>query len=108
MAKYCGKIGFRLTSETEPGIWEETVTEKTYFGDLVRFYKSTDGTDKVNDDVGINNQISIVADAYANNNVFAMLYAEFMGAKWKIKNVDIQPPRLILSLGGLYHVQKQN
>lgn len=107
MAKFSGKIGFAFDVETEPGIWEQKIVERTYFGDLVRFYRSSTGIDKVNEDITINNQISIVADAYANDNCFAMLYVEFMGAKWKITNVDVQPPRLILTLGGmLKHVQK--
>ena len=106
MAKYCGKIGFRKVEEVEPGIWEPTIVEKTYYGDLVQFYKNTDSSDKVNDDIGISNQISIVADAFANNNIGAMLYADFMGAKWKIKNIEVKPPRLILMLGGLYNVSQ--
>ena len=107
MAKYCGKIGFQRVVETEPGIWEPSpIVERTYFGDLVRFYKSVDSSDKVNDDINISNQISIVADAYANDNIDAMLYATFMGSKWKIRNIEVNYPRLILSLGGLYNVQK--
>lgn len=107
MAKYSGKIGFEEVVETEPGIWEKKIVERTYFGDLVKFYRSSTGTDKVNTDITMNNQISIVADAYANRNFFAMLYAEFLGVKWRITNIDVQPPRLILSLGGIFNVQKQ-
>jgi hypothetical protein len=32
-----------------------------------------------------------------------MLYVEFMGTKWKITNVEVQYPRLILSVGGVYN-----
>lgn len=107
MAKYSGKIGFEIEEETEPGIWEKKIIERTYFGDLVKFYKNLSGHDKVNEDIVMNNQISIVADAYANRNIFAMSYADFMGSKWRITNVEVHPPRLIISLGGLYNVRKQ-
>lgn len=103
--KWYGKIGFGVREETEPGIWEETITERNYYGDLIRNNRGLQTSDKVNDDVNINNEISIVADPYAIQNFYTMKYAEFMGAKWKIKNVEVQYPRLILNLGGLYNGQ---
>ena len=32
-----------------------------------------------------------------------MRYVEFMGAKWKISSVEVQYPRLILTVGGVYN-----
>lgn len=105
MSRYCGKIGFGAPKETRPGIWEQTKTiERTYYGDLIRNYRRTDSSDKVNNDIAFNNQISIIADAFANRNIINMLYAEFMGTKWTITGVDVQEHRLILSLGGKYNV----
>jgi hypothetical protein len=51
----------------------------------------------------VNSQISIVADPFAIDNFYSMKWIEFMGAKWKIVTVDPQPPRLLLTLGGLYN-----
>lgn len=103
MAKYYGKIGYAETVETVPGVWEEQITERSYFGDLIRNARRLQSSDKVNDDINISNELSIVADPYAMSNFHSMRYAEFMGARWKISTVEVQYPRLILSLGGLYN-----
>lgn len=103
MAKFFGVIGFVETVETKPGVWTPQVTERNYYGDLTRNNRRLQTSDKVNDDINISNQISIVADPYASENIYAMRYAEFMGTKWKITDVEVQYPRLILSLGGEYN-----
>lgn len=107
MAKFYGKIGFKQLIEDEPGIWVEHIIERPYYGDLLRNISRNQSSDKVNDDVTINNMISIVADPYANSNFQSMKYVEFQGAKWKIESVEVQYPRLQLSIGGLYHEQDQ-
>lgn len=103
MAKFYGKIGYVKTVETEPGIWEEEVTERSYSGDLIRNTSRYQSSGGVNDNINISNSISIVADPYANENFHHMRYAEFMGAKWKIENAEVQHPRIILTIGGLYN-----
>lgn len=102
MAKWYGKIGYADTVEIEPGVWEEQITEHEYYGDVIRNTRMLQNSGGINDDINIGNQISIVADPYANEHIYAMRYVEFMGTKWKVTNVDVQYPRLILSLGGLY------
>lgn len=103
MAKFYGIIGYVNSVEIRPGAWKEQVTERTYYGDVTRNSRRLQSSDKVNDDVVINNEISIVADPYAINNFHSMRYVEFMGAKWKVSNVEVKYPRLILTLGGLYN-----
>ena len=103
MAKFCGIIGYEITVETEPGVYEETIVENQYYGDIIRNTRRLKEGNKVNDDIVISNQVSIIADPFANNNFHAMRYIEFMGAKWKITEVEVQYPRLILSIGGLYN-----
>lgn len=103
MAKFCGIIGYALTVETEPGIYVEKIIENQYFGDVIRNSRRLQERSKVNDDINISNQISIIADPFANNNFHAMRYVEFMGAKWKITDVEVQYPRLLLTIGGLYN-----
>lgn len=103
MAKWFGTIGFAETVETSPGVWEEQIVTRQYYGDLVRNTRRLQSSDKVNDDVNIANEISIVADPYANENFHAMRYAEFMNSRWKINTVEVQFPRLILELGGVYN-----
>lgn len=101
--KWFGAIGYAETVETKPGVWEEQITKREYFGDLFRNSRRVQSSDKVNADLDISNEISIVSDPYAYENFHSMRYAEFMGAKWKITNIEVQYPRLILTLGGLYN-----
>lgn len=105
MAKWFGKIGYVETTETSPGVWTEKITEYNYYGDLVRNSRRIQSADKINDDINISNELSIISDPYAINNFHAMRYAEFMGSKWKIANVEVSYPRLILTLGGVYNGQ---
>lgn len=104
MAKFYGSIGFDSgTVETKPSAWEKQIIERSYYGDLVRNTRRLESSGGVNDDINIANQISIVADPYANQNFHKMLYARFMGTKWKITNVDVQYPRLVLTIGGEFN-----
>lgn len=108
MAKWFGKVGYAVTTETPSGsgIWKEVITERSYYGDIVRNTRMLQSSSsELNDDVNVSNQISILSDPYANQNFHAMRYAEFMGTKWKITNVEVQYPRLILALGGVYNGQ---
>lgn len=106
MAKFFGAIGFNEdTVETSPGVWEQQVVERQYYGDLIRNSRRLQTTDQLNDDINISNEISIVADPYANANFHSIRYVEFMGAKWKVSNVEVQFPRLILTLGGVWNEQ---
>ena len=103
MAKFFGKIGYAETVETTPAVWEEKITEREYFGDLIRNTRSLQSGEQLNDNINISNEISIVADPFAYENFHSMRYVEFMNAKWKISSVEVQYPRLILSIGGLYN-----
>ena len=103
MAKWYGVIAFAETAQTSPSVWEERIVKRSYFGDLTRNYSRLDSSTQVNDSINISNTISILADPYANQNFHTMRYVEFMGARWKITSVEVQYPRLILSVGGLYN-----
>lgn len=103
MAKFFGAIGYSVTKETSPGVWEEDITERDYYGDLVRNVRKIQPSDGLNDDLNVANEISIVADPFANENFHSMRYVCFMGAKWKVTNVEVQYPRLILTMGGVYN-----
>ena len=105
MAKFYGNIGYIKTVEVEPGIWEEQAIVRPYYGDLTRNTSRYQSSGGVNDDININNNISVLADPYANENFQHMRYVEFMGTKWKITNVEVQYPRLILTVGGVYNGQ---
>ena len=103
MAKYYGKIGFAESVESAPGVHVEKIVERNYYGDLVRNSRRLQSANQLNDNINISNEISIVADPYADKNFHMMRYIEFMGTKWKISNVEVQPPRLILTAGGVWN-----
>lgn len=103
MAKWYGKIGYVKTVENVPGVYKEEVVEREYMGELLQVSRSLQNNNSTNDNINISNQLSIVADPYANENFFAMRYAEFMGTKWKVTNVSVSYPRLTLTLGGVYN-----
>lgn len=104
MAKWYGVIGYSETAETAPGVWTNQDTERSYYGDVIRNTTSWSGSsESTNDDLTVDCQISIVADPFANQKFHSMKYIEFMGAKWKIKRVEPKPPRLIMTLGGVYN-----
>ena len=77
-----------------------------YSGDVIRNTRRLQSADQVNDNVNVSNEISIIADPYANGNFHAMRYVGFMGAKWKITNVEVLYPRLILTIGGVWNGDK--
>lgn len=103
MAKYSGKIGFVMIRTTAPGVDTEIAVEKHYVGDILRNTRRLENGEGINDNIVVNNQFSIVADAYANENFFAIRYVTWMGARWKVTNVEVQRPRLLLTVGGVYN-----
>ena len=104
MAKWFGKIGFAETKETSPGVWEEIITVREYYGDVTRNTRRFQSSENLNDNIVVSNDISIVADPYAIQNFHSIRYIEFMGTKWKINNVEVSYPRLILTLGEICNV----
>jgi len=108
MARFHGTVGFVKTVEYDPinhpSVWREETSERTYYGDVMRNNRRWDQNGNgTNDNLVINNIISIVADSYANENMGAMKYVRWRGDLWTITNIEIQRPRLILTIGGLYN-----
>lgn len=104
MSKFYGAVGYAVTPvESAPGIWVESYVERYYPGELMRNSRRMQGESKRNVDIDISNEVSIVADPYAYENFHAIRYVEFMNSKWKVTSVEIQYPRIRLTLGGLFH-----
>lgn len=104
MSKWYGLIGYAKMVERKPGVWEEELISKPYYGELIKNTRKIQSGDSINDDITIANELSILADIFANNNITAMRYVEYLGTKWKITNVNVSFPRLILTIGGVYNV----
>uniref|UniRef100_A0AAU7GZT7 DUF7253 domain-containing protein n=1 Tax=Streptomyces phage Scarif TaxID=3158858 RepID=A0AAU7GZT7_9CAUD len=103
MNRFYGKVGYGVTVETSPGVHEDRITEFSYFGDVVRNSLKFREGESVNNDLSVSNSISIVADAYANEHFFAIRYVEWAGTLWTVSEVEVQSPRLLLRLGGVYN-----
>jgi hypothetical protein len=104
MAKYHGKIGYATSTEVNPGVWTDTISEREYYGDVIRETKEwRSNPQAVNDNLTVGNRLSIVADDFAFENFSAMRYAIWAGVYWKVNSIEIQRPRLILSIGGVYN-----
>ena len=100
MARYCGIVGYVESVETTPGVWTDEVTERLYTGNSTRnISRWTQSSNTTNDDLSVNVQLSVIA--YQNFN--HIKYAIYMGVKWKVTNVEVERPRLILTLGGEYN-----
>lgn len=103
MSRFYGTVGYAYSEETVPGVFEDQIIERHYYGDVMANFRRYDVGNTINGNVTINNKVSIVADSYANQNFHNMKYVEFMGTSWTITNVEVQSPRLILTLGGVYN-----
>lgn len=103
MARFSGKVGYVENKKTGPGKWEPVTTERHYFGDVTRAVRKLEQGQDINDNVTINNEISIVSDPYAQAHIFAIRYVEWQGVKWVVSNVEVMYPRLLLTLGGMYN-----
>ena len=104
MAKWHGVVGYIKPVEKSPGVYSNETIERKYYGDIIRnsrrWSTPSEGT---NDNLNLSNQISIVADSFATDNSGFMKYVEMMGAKWKITDIELRYPRLVLTIGGLYN-----
>ena len=103
MAKWFGKIGFEGQTVETASVFTEEMVEREYYGDVLEWGRQLQAGDGVNDNVTFQNRLSIVADPFAHENFGSMRYAEFGSVKWKVADVKVQYPRLILTFGGIYH-----
>lgn len=103
MARYHGYVGYAVDVEAYPGVWEQQISEHEYFGDVIKNRINMQQGSVVNAKITISNSISIIADPFAYEHVYAMRYVTYLNKKWTITNIDIQRPRLILTIGGLYN-----
>ncbi len=103
MAKFHGNIGFVRTEKTVSGVIVEVPTEYPYYGDIIRESWNFEKSEQVNDNLIIRNRFSIVADKFALQNLQYMKYVIWEGTAWKIESAEIQRPRIILTVGGVYN-----
>lgn len=106
--KFCGLVGYcesvEGTGEWGKGKWTDVVTERKRYGDIVRNNRRySPNSDTVNDELTLSHTISIVADAYMMEHYYAIKYVLWKGQRWKVTEIQVERPRLILTIGGLYN-----
>lgn len=105
MARFYGPVGYGNPVESPPdsGVWVDEIEEYFYSGDVLRNARKLEDGQGLNDDIAVVNSISIVANQYAFQHFFKIKYVGWMGVLWKVTNVEVRSPRLILSLGSVYN-----
>ena len=106
MAKFHGAIGYALLEESSPGVWIDTIVEKNYRGDIILDQRRFQSSENLNDNINIDNSISILADAYAYENLGFMKYIVWNKVAWKIQSFSINRPRIVLQIGGVYNGER--
>lgn len=101
--KFYGEIGYGETVETAPGVWEDTITVRSYYGDVLRNTRKLENGSDINNDLSVSNSISILADPYAYTHFHAIRYISWMGSLWTVSDVEEKRPRLILRIGRIYN-----
>lgn len=105
MARFYGEVGYGDTVEKPAGsgIYTMQMTERSYYGDVIRNTRKLESGEGLNDDISVGNSISIVADQHAFDHFFKIKYVRWAGVLWTVTTVEVKSPRLILSLGGVYN-----
>lgn len=105
MARFYGPIGFAVERETAPGVWRASTEEHTYIGNVTRNGVRWDQGDNMNQPLRVDNAISVIADDYINAHIADIRYVVYKGQRWEVISVQIQRPRIILQIAGVYHEQ---
>lgn len=103
MARFCGEIGFGITAEVAPGVWEDVITEHKFYGDVLRNDLNSESGEKAVPDFQFTNRISVVAGHDALRRRKEIRYIRFEDELWVINSIEIEGRHLILGLGGVYN-----
>lgn len=103
--KFYDAIGYGESVESPEGsgIYEEVITERKLYGEVLKNTRALREGDKVNNDRTIGNRFSVMADAYSAENFSFIIYIKWMGKRYLLTDVTVEPPRLILTPGGVYN-----
>lgn len=103
MPKFHGSIGFSVIQETSPGVFQDEIVDREYSGNLIRNTRRYEKGESANDNLLLNNQFSILGDIFTYENYPSIRYIKYLDVKWKVTNIEIQRPRILLTVGGVYN-----
>lgn len=104
--KFSGNIGFWVEDiETKSGVFKPQIIEKKYTGDILRNIRRFQSVEnQQNENLVVNNKLSIISDLYLHKNWGSIKYVSWNGVNWRVTSVDVGSfPRVILELGGVYN-----
>lgn len=103
--RFYGVVGYGDSVETAPGsgVWRDEITEQTFYGDVLRDTRQLIDGIGVNENITVGNRISILADPSAFEDFDKIKYVEWNGKLWTVPDVEVDRPRLILSIGSVYN-----
>lgn len=103
--KYFGIIGFvEEDVETAPGVYEEVVTEREYYGNVIRNTSRWQNDSRnLNDNLNLSNQFEILFDPYAYDHIQNLKYLVYDNVKWKITSFELSYPKVTICIGGVYN-----
>lgn len=103
MSKFSTTIGFGVNTEVQPGVYEDLITERNYRGDILRNNQRFAVQEIKLGDVQITNTFSVVGDSYAFSHITEIKYLKWQGNCWLVNTVDMEYPRINMTIGGLYN-----
>lgn len=103
MAKFYGAVGYVIANERSPGVFVEEPIEHMYTGDFLRIVSGWRNDEGINDDISLHNRLSIVADSFAYEHFSQLRYVVINDIAWKVTQIEVSTPRLILTIGGVYN-----
>jgi len=108
MTRFYGAIGYGTSTEepADSGVWKDVITERPYYGDVIRDTRKLESGQGLNDNITLGNRISVVADDFIIEHFHKIKYVIVAGVYWVVSDVEVQRPRLILSLGSVYNGPK--
>jgi hypothetical protein len=105
--RFSGAVGYATSTQTALGVWEEVITEKSYYGDVIRNSRRLEPPAQVppgtNPNLALENSFSILADEQAYADFINIRYIVWEGHRWTVTNVEVRRPRLIFTVGELWN-----
>jgi hypothetical protein len=104
--RFRGYLGYAEESVEDPpnsGIYKPSVVERLHSGDLIRDVREKENNSTINQRITLGNRISIVGDKYALAHLHELVYIRWNGHVWEVTSVETIPPRIIISVGGVYN-----
>lgn len=102
--KFYGLVGFWVEDvEVKPDVFKSVFIERPYAGNVNWDNRHYQTSEHQNDNIRLNNQISILSDLYSHENFASIRYVVWNNVKWRVTNVEVNYPRLVLTIGGVYN-----